>query len=248
VHHVRRTAQLACLTVALWWLIGPAAARLPLPHDTAAARILVDDPVELAMTALRASALAGTVYLLTLTTLASLARITRLRLLDTVVDHLCIGLVRRFVAGTAGLTLSLAGVAPVGAALLPRPAATAAGQPTADPPVATSERGRATLRLVPPATATMRALRHDPEVTVMAPEGPPPLGASPAEWVVAPGDHFWSIAERVLHDAWGRPPDDREIARYWRVLVDVNRSRLADARHPDLVFVGQRFVVPPVPS
>jgi nucleoid-associated protein YgaU len=99
-----------------------------------------------------------------------------------------------------------------------------------DPP----HRGTATMRVVPAA---------DP-----APAQPPPAAPSSASWTVAPGESLWGKAEAVLSAAWGRSPSDREVAPYWRSLVDANRSRLADPQNPDLIFSGQRLEVPPPPT
>ncbi len=68
-------------------------------------------------------------------------------------------------------------------------------------------------------------------------------------WIVRPGDHFWSIAEETLADAWGRTAlSDAEIATYWRELVDANRDRLVEPGNPDLIWPDQEFVLPPVPD
>lgn len=70
----------------------------------------------------------------------------------------------------------------------------------------------------------------------------------PSTWTVTPGESFWSIAEELLTDAWGRPPSDAEVDPFWRALVDINRGRLADPADPDAILPGQVFDVPPVPS
>ena len=63
------------------------------------------------------------------------------------------------------------------------------------------------------------------------------------QWTVAPGDHFWSIADRVVT---ARHPDatEQEIARYWLALIDTNRGRLDDPSNPDLLRVGLVLDVP----
>ncbi|MGH9138725.1 MAG: LysM peptidoglycan-binding domain-containing protein [Acidimicrobiales bacterium] len=66
-------------------------------------------------------------------------------------------------------------------------------------------------------------------------------------WTVEPGDSFWSIAESVLADAWGRAPTDAEIVPYWLELIDANRANLVSA-NPDLILPGQVFTVPPPPA
>jgi nucleoid-associated protein YgaU len=75
-------------------------------------------------------------------------------------------------------------------------------------------------------------------------DAPPP--AAPT-WKVEPGDHFWSIAQRLLADSWGRRPSASEVDPYWRVLIEANRGRLADRTNPDLLFPGQLLVLPPIP-
>lgn len=63
-------------------------------------------------------------------------------------------------------------------------------------------------------------------------------------WAVEPGDSFWSIAEDVVTPPGGPVPSDRDIGRYWRRLVDANRSRLVDPANPDLLLPGQRLTLP----
>jgi DNA-binding SARP family transcriptional activator len=100
----------------------------------------------------------------------------------------------------------------------------------------------------------------DPEATV--PAGwelilPTPTPTAPAtaalagEVEVAPGDHFWKLAEQQLADTWGRPPTTAEVTGYWQDLVDANRDRLAPPGDPNLIHPGQVFVTPavaPVPQ
>jgi nucleoid-associated protein YgaU len=90
-------------------------------------------------------------------------------------------------------------------------------------------------------TATMSVL---PEPAAAAPV-PSPAPAAPTTWTVEPGDSFWSIAEEVLADAWGRPPSDAEVDPYWRALIAANRDRITSG-NPDLIFPGQTFLLPPV--
>jgi hypothetical protein len=61
---------------------------------------------------------------------------------------------------------------------------------------------------------------------------------------VAPGECLWSIAQDHLADL-GRPTDDRSVDRYWRTLVEHNRSILADPGNPSLIFTGQQIALPP---
>lgn len=85
-----------------------------------------------------------------------------------------------------------------------------------------------------------------PEPTIQVPAPPPPVAvALPDEWIVAPGDHLWGIAEQVLLDRTGTPPEDREVHRYWLRLLDANADRLVDPEDPDLIVPGQRIAIPP---
>ena len=72
--------------------------------------------------------------------------------------------------------------------------------------------------------------------------------AAMSEVVIGAGDHLWSVAERALAVAWGRPPVDAEVAPFWQQVVEVNRPRLADPANPDLLFVGQVVAVPVPPA
>jgi nucleoid-associated protein YgaU len=42
--------------------------------------------------------------------------------------------------------------------------------------------------------------------------------------------------------------DDDDVTPYWRTLVAANRELLPVPTNPDLLFPGDRLVVPPVPS
>jgi nucleoid-associated protein YgaU len=39
-------------------------------------------------------------------------------------------------------------------------------------------------------------------------------------------------------------PPEREVARYWRRLVEANRDRLVDPGNPDLLRPGQTLTLP----
>jgi nucleoid-associated protein YgaU len=74
------------------------------------------------------------------------------------------------------------------------------------------------------------------------PEPPPPL--PPPAHTVAPGEHFWAVAEQVMTTTLGRAPTDGETASYWLGLIEANRHILADPDNPDLVFPGQVLTLP----
>ena len=64
--------------------------------------------------------------------------------------------------------------------------------------------------------------------------------------VVVAGDSFWRIAEQRLLAAQGRPPTDAQVLSHMEQLIERNRDRLTDPANPDLIFPGQRLVLPPV--
>jgi hypothetical protein len=68
-----------------------------------------------------------------------------------------------------------------------------------------------------------------------------------ADHEVVAGESLWSIARDALA-VGDRTPTDAEVHRYWGALLDRNRDRLADPDNPDLIFPGQRFVLPSVPT
>jgi nucleoid-associated protein YgaU len=41
---------------------------------------------------------------------------------------------------------------------------------------------------------------------------------------------------------------DSQVARYWELVVAANRDRLANPGDADLIYPGQTFVLPPLPS
>jgi nucleoid-associated protein YgaU len=65
------------------------------------------------------------------------------------------------------------------------------------------------------------------------------------EVTVQRGDSFWSIAQQILADAWGRPPTDSETTGYWRQLIEANRERLQAPYDPDVIYPDQVFQLPP---
>lgn len=90
--------------------------------------------------------------------------------------------------------------------------------------------GSATLRLVGQDAVTLRMVD----------------AATPATHEVRAGESLWSIAQDRLAATWGREPTDAEVLVYWRQVIDMNRSGLADPDNPDLIFPGQPVQLPPV--
>jgi hypothetical protein len=81
---------------------------------------------------------------------------------------------------------------------------------------------------------------HSPAVAAVTVEVAPPP-AEPDAWVVAQGDHLWSIAAETMAD---RGEDDREatIAAYWLRLIEENRDVVGE--NPDLIHPGQVIRLP----
>lgn len=238
--------------------------------DWAAAR----DPIVAAVAVLRLVVLALSWYLVAVTTVGLVARLTRAARLVAVADALSLPVVRNVLQGALGLTLA-AGVVAASSGPLPVPRATTPGGPSvsvadgseavamvgldgdgvrARMVAAEGEAGRAEMVAIDAdgSRAEMVAIDDAPPAQ-MSWLGPP--GATEAatdedqvdaraEHVVVGGDHLWNIAERTVADHLGRAPDDREIATYWQELIETNRDRLADPDNPDLLFPGQVVQLP----
>ncbi len=97
----------------------------------------------------------------------------------------------------------------------------------------------------------------DAPTTTITPSGPPhaPTADHPgggesglATHLVAPGDNLWDIAELRLAQATGHPIGALqvgEIHAYWLRLIEDNRDRLRSG-DPDLIFPGERLVLPSI--
>ena len=186
--------------------------------------------VEAAVAVLGAAVVAAAWYLLGATTLQVAARVVGNVRLLRVADLVTLPVIRRSVQVTLGVGLAgsvaLTG-SPALAASSGSPAAASAPEETGDPPV----------------------MRRLPDALTAPVAAPPVPAVTPDEWVVAPGEHLWSVASRVLESAWASQPGDSAVAPYWRELVAANADRLADPANPDLVYPGQRLAVvePPPP-
>ncbi|MCZ7532607.1 MAG: LysM peptidoglycan-binding domain-containing protein [Acidimicrobiia bacterium] len=76
----------------------------------------------------------------------------------------------------------------------------------------------------------------------------PQVSQTGSDVTVEAGDNFWKIAKATLETAWGRAPTGSEVSGYWRDLVESNRNRLSPPHDPNLIFPGQRFELPPIPT
>ncbi|MGH9182739.1 MAG: LysM peptidoglycan-binding domain-containing protein, partial [Acidimicrobiales bacterium] len=192
----------------------------------------------------RLGALAVAWYLVAATAAAAASGLLRAGRVATALDVVTLPVVRRIVhaamgAGLVGATLVAPGARPQAT---PLPLTAQAGT-WASPAPSTSSVDR------PPPGEERPVMRRLPVGPGAGPTPPAPRGtASPAPpWEVRPGDHLWSIGERVLTTSWGRAPEDAELAPYWATLVAANRPRLANPADADLIFPGQVLAVPPSP-
>ena len=217
------------------------------------------EPAEAAFATLRLLALAAAWYLLVVTLVAAAGRLLRLRPLTAAADAVTLPGVRRLVNAMLGVSISattLTGSAGAAWAGPPGTAGPGAGEvpavetmrwlPDAGPPAPPLTMRRLPAAPVPPVTAPGPRPLAPP---VSAPAPPPPAApATPGQWTVRRDQHFWGVAERVLADAWQRPPSPAQVHGYWRRLVEANRARLRDPDRPDRLFPGQVLVVPPPPE
>jgi hypothetical protein len=181
----------------------------------------VRTPLEAAAAVLRLVGLLAAGYLLAVTAIGLVAALLRRRRTVAVVARLSPPVVRWLLG--VGLAGALA-AGPAGAAAGPPP--TMVLLPDDEPP--------------PPTTTTILPATPPPPAP-LAPDGPV------TTVTLGPGDHLWSVAARTLAAAWGRAPSEREVAPYWRLVVERNRALLPNPGDPDLVFPGEVVHLPPVP-
>ena len=175
-------------------------------------------------------------YLLGVTLVGVVARLTRAGRLVAVADLLTVPAVRRLLQSALGLGLATASLTAVTAADAPAPAPTPA-----------------TIRLVNAQAdgevATMTPVDEGSVVWMhLLPDADDTEPEQPRTRTVRRGDHFWGIAEQVLRRAWGEQPTDAEIDPYWRDLVAANADRLVDPGNADLLLPGQTIVVVEPPA
>jgi hypothetical protein len=111
-----------------------------------------------------------------------------------------------------------------------------AGAATLDVPVP-----RTPVPGVPATTTTTTAPATGSRAATTPPKTEPTAGNSFV--VVRPGDNLWVIATRAAQAA-GRSTRPSEVAPYWRRVIAVNTARLR-SRDPNLIFPGERIVLPP---
>lgn len=239
-----RTGRLAALVTWVLGLLALVAVLLPVGGALAAPPL---DPARwgdwlaartaegAAFAVLRVVALGLAGYLLLATALAVALRLGDAGRLLTVADVVTLPFVRGIVQAGLGVGLAGASVAAVGA-----------GTGTVHRPTA-AEVALVSTETAPdpgPVDAPPPVLRR---IDVVAPEPETIAVPDALTWTVAPGDHLWAVATRVLADAWGRQPAEAEIVPFWEAVVEVNRAGLPDPGNPDLLFPGQVLTLPAPP-
>jgi hypothetical protein len=183
--------------------------------------------VEAAVSLARLAALVAVLVLLVLWAATSAAEAAGALQVAASIDRLLPPMLRRVLGGVAGVGVAGSVLVAVGSG----PSASAADGRRPVPAVATmAQVDVAVLRVeeVEEAEATMEVVEE------------PTAAHRVEEWVVVPGDSFWSIAEEVVAERLGRPGSEAEVAAYWGRLVEANRPHLATG-DPDLIYPGQRF-------
>lgn len=203
------------------------------------------DAIVAAFALIRLIGLALAWYLLIVTSVGLMARVSRIPALVRMADAATVPAVRKVLGAVAGVGITASAASLTAAHLIQdQPPAEVAGPgamadhqivlsrlPGGDEVIlrrlAEGEEGTSTMRLEEDEVATEEQ--------------------TATEWVAQPGDHLWHIAEATLTDAWGRAPTDPELIPYWQGLIDTNRDVLADPDNPDLIHPGQRFTLPTPP-
>jgi hypothetical protein len=191
-------------------------------------------PAVSVMVLLRLAALVLAGWLLLAAALQLLRGVTRLRWLGFFADLISPRSLQRIGHTLAGLSLTAGLAAPAPGAGIPLRVAPIAHMSRVE--VAHLPAGDG-----PSGTATMHLVTDDVPSESPAPASEPAAG----EVVVEPGDSLWSLAEDELVAVHGGSSSDREVADYWRRVVEVNRSRLVDPTNADLIYPGQVIVLPP---
>jgi hypothetical protein len=236
------------------------------------------EPLVATVALLRLLVLALAWYLVGVTTVGIVARLTRAARLVRIVDALTLPAVRRLLQGALGVGLATAMVG--AAAPVPRAVPVATGTLASDLQLVRAETSTDAPASRPLPLELLDADRGGEELVLRRiaedPDGPPsvddgpstteaaetaePVTAETAEPVtvdhvtVEPAEHEVVAGEslwaiaRDVVAVTGRTPSDAEVHRYWEALIERNRDRLADADNPDLIFPGQRFELPPTPD
>jgi hypothetical protein len=261
----RWIAVITVCTAAMLLMTGPLAARTPGPahlNATMLEQLIADHgPAAPTLFAIRLAAIAAIGYLVALTTVAALAQLCGMQRTVARLRRRHPHLIRRALGPALVLTTAVAllptSVTPANAAAPRTSRATTVLQPsTAPPPIATIEivdvSESSDVGETSNAVETTDVVAELPdlasaELVELADDTPSDSTTSPRRpgtHVVKAGESFWTIAEDSVFSTSSSPPTEREIARYWRTLIDANAHRLRVPGDPDLIFPGQEFVLP----
>lgn len=237
-----RLAGLLCLLVAAvvglgWMGTGPLGVPSILEPGAWSAWAGSRDAVTIAFALLRLGTLLVAWYLLGVTVIGIVARLVRNVRMVRFADALTVPAVRQVLQSALGAGLATAALTAGSAGVTTAPAA---------PPVAAASLPATDQVAMTPVLEERVAMTPlEPARAADPPGAPDQPGPRERHWTVEPGDHFWSIAERVLGEALGRNPSDGETTAYWERLVAANRNQLVDPGNPDFIVPGQTFRVPP---
>ncbi len=212
------------------------------------------DPVVVAFGVVRILSLGVAWYGVAVTAAGVGLRLVSARHLAGIVDRVTVVPLRRLVAATVTVGISVstlgapatAGAVTAAGASSTSTSTTIVGGALAGPvePTATITMHRVDAAdTAPPAAAPSRVAPDVPAVPPVRTGGGP---APTTTWTVEPGQCFWSIAHAQLERAWSREPTVAEIVPYWQRLIEANRAVLGDPHNADLVFPGQVFTLPQV--
>lgn len=237
----RWITSLAAIALSLAWLHRLGTGDLgapPLSFDGLRAWLDHRDTTLAAFALVRLVALGFGWYLLVITAIGGAARYLELARLTSVVDRFTLPFARGLLGGMA-----LLGVMASPPPLRPQPAPNSMVELPSDPTSTTSTSTTSTT--APTAHATLHLLPNTPIAPAPAP-APVTPDVDANTWVVEHGESLWSIAAGHLGDVRGHAVGEREVATYWRQVVELNRSRMANPRDPDLLFTGQVVELPAV--
>ena len=252
-----------CLAVALVLLLWLGDGRLATPAVTAPSTwrewAATNDPLTVVTAVLRVLALGLAWYLTGITSISVVARALRAARLVRVADALAFGPVRTLAQQAMGVGLA--------AGVLVTAVPTAGVGSAGDEPAATDVVSMVPIdthdEVVAATAPSGMALREPAPAPVPAPvpvpasaatasaapaDDPAPASLPVRERRVAPGDHFWAIAESEVTDHLGRTASEAEVLAHWEDLVAANTDRLAVPGNPDLLVPGQRILLPEVAS
>jgi nucleoid-associated protein YgaU len=85
-----------------------------------------------------------------------------------------------------------------------------------------------------------------PGTVVPPPSRRPAVTGRDHVWTIRPGDHLWKVAQVTLAQTWGHGAGDAAILAYVHEIERANGAVFVVPGHPELVYPGQRFMLPPV--